>query len=87
MVPILFPIILSLGIDPVWFAIIFTVNMELALITPPVGMNVYVLLGIADTNMGEILHGILPFVLLLITGLAIIMLFPQLSLWLPDFIR
>jgi C4-dicarboxylate transporter DctM subunit len=86
-VPILFPIVLSLGIDPVWFAIIFTINMELALITPPVGMNVYVLLGIADTNMGEILKGILPFILLLITGLVIIMLFPQLSLWLTAFIR
>jgi C4-dicarboxylate transporter DctM subunit len=84
-VPILFPIVLSLGIDPIWFGIIFTINMELALITPPVGMNVYVLLGIADTNMGEILKGILPFILLLVIGLVLVMLFPQLSLWLPEF--
>ena len=86
-VPILFPIVLSLGIDPVWFAIIFTINMELALITPPVGMNVYVLLGIADTNMREILKGILPFIFLLIAGLVLIMLFEPLSLLLPKLMQ
>lgn len=86
-VPILFPIILALGIDPVWFAIIFTVNMELALITPPVGMNLYVLLGITDTDMKEMLKGVWPFILILVLALVIIMAFPQLSLWLTTFIR
>jgi C4-dicarboxylate transporter DctM subunit len=86
-VPLIFPIVIELGIDPVWFAIIFTINMELALITPPVGMNLYVLLGITDTNMGEILKGILPFILLLIAGLVLIMVFPGLSLWLPELMR
>jgi C4-dicarboxylate transporter DctM subunit len=86
-VPIFFPILLKLGIDPVWFAVIFTLNMEIALITPPVGMNLYVMLGITETDMKEILTGITPFILLLIFGLALIMLFPPLSLWLPGFIR
>jgi C4-dicarboxylate transporter DctM subunit len=86
-VPILFPIVQSLGIDPVFFAIIFTINMELALITPPVGMNIYVLLGIADTDMQEILKGILPFILLLVAGLILVMLFQPLSLWLPKLMR
>jgi C4-dicarboxylate transporter DctM subunit len=86
-VPILFPIVLNLGIDPVWFAIIFTINMEMALITPPVGMNLYVILGITETDMKEILNGVWPFILLLVTGLILIMLVPALSLWLPGFIR
>ncbi|RKY00456.1 MAG: hypothetical protein DRP55_05720 [Spirochaetes bacterium] len=61
--------------------------MELALITPPVGMNLYVILGITETDMKEILKGVWPFILLLISGIIIIMLFPKLSLWLPSFIR
>jgi C4-dicarboxylate transporter DctM subunit len=86
-VPILFPIVQNLGIDPVWFAIMFTINMEMALITPPVGMNLYVILGIAETDMKEILKGIWPFILLLVTGLILIMGLPPLSLWLPGFIK
>jgi C4-dicarboxylate transporter DctM subunit len=86
-VPIFFPVILRLGIDPVWFAVIFTLNMEIALITPPVGMNLYVLLGITDTDMREILKGVWPFLLLLALSLAVIMLVPALSLWLPGYIR
>jgi len=81
-VPILFPIILALGIDPVWFGIIFTINMELALVTPPVGMNLYVILGLAKTDMAEVIRGVWPFIILLTAGLIIIMLFPPLSLWL-----
>ena len=61
--------------------------MELALITPPVGMNLYVILGITETDMKEILKGVWPFILLLISGIITIMLFPKLSLWLPSFIR
>jgi C4-dicarboxylate transporter DctM subunit len=86
-VPIIFPIIIALGIDPVWFAIIFTINMEMALITPPVGMNLYVLIGITKTDMREILGGVWPFILLLVGGLALIMIFPQLSLFLTHYIR
>jgi C4-dicarboxylate transporter DctM subunit len=86
-VPILFPIVQKLGIDPVWFAIMFTINMEMALITPPVGMNLYVILGIVETEMKEILKGVWPFILLLATGLILIMVIPPLSLWLPGFIK
>jgi len=83
-VPILFPILQLLRIDPVWFGILFTINMELALITPPVGMNLYVILGLAKTDMAEVLQGVWPFILLLTVGLIIVMLFPSLSLWLPS---
>jgi C4-dicarboxylate transporter DctM subunit len=86
-VPIFFPVILKLGIDPVWFGIIFTINMELALITPPVGLNLYVIMGLVKAEMGEILRGTAPFMLLLALSIALIMLFPPLALWLPSFVR
>ena len=85
-VPIFFPVIERLGIDPVWFGVIFTINMELALITPPVGMNIYVLLGISDSNLNEMVKGLWPFILLLVAGLGIVMLVPDLSLWLTRFV-
>jgi C4-dicarboxylate transporter DctM subunit len=86
-IPIFFPVILKLGIDPVWFGIIFTINMELALITPPVGLNLYVIMGLAKANIGEILKGAWPFMILLALSIAIVMIFPSLALWLPGFIQ
>ncbi len=83
-VPIIFPIIQHLGIDPVWFGVIFTINMELALITPPVGMNLFVILGITRSKMNDILSGVWPFIVLMVLTLIVIMLFPSLSLWLTD---
>jgi C4-dicarboxylate transporter DctM subunit len=85
-VPIFFPVIQRLGIDPVWFGVIFTINMELALITPPVGMNIYVMLGIAKSSLQEIIKGIWPFIIILAVGLIIVMLAPELSLWLTRFV-
>ena len=86
-IPIFFPVILELGINPVWFAIIFIINMELALITPPVGLNLYVILGIVQTNIGEVLRGAVPFMLLLALALALVILFPGLCLWLQTFVH
>ncbi len=85
-VPIFFPIVQSLGIDPVWFGVIFTINMELALITPPIGMNLYVTMGVADADLNEVVRGVWPFLVLLVTGLICIMLIPGLSLWLTQFV-
>jgi C4-dicarboxylate transporter, DctM subunit len=81
--PVLHPIIVSLGIDPVWYAVIFTLNMEIALITPPVGMVLYVLTGILRRPIGEVIQGVLPFVVILVGCLLLLMLFPGLSTWLP----
>lgn len=85
-VPIIFPIVQHLGIDPVWFGVIFTINMELALITPPVGMNLFVILGITRSKMAEVLAGIWPYIALMVVTLIVIMLFPGLSLWLTDIV-
>jgi C4-dicarboxylate transporter DctM subunit len=86
-IPILFPVIVQLGIDPIWFGIIFTINMELALITPPVGLNLYVIMGLVKADMGDILRGTAPFMVLLVLSIALVMVFPGLALWLPSFLR
>lgn len=82
--PIIFPVMLELGIDPIWYGILLMINLELALITPPVGMNLFVIKGIANAPMNEIIHGILPYVALMLVGLVIVLLFPQTALWLPE---
>jgi len=82
--PLLHPIILALGLDPIWYAIVFTLNMEIALITPPVGMVLYVMTGILRRPITELMQGVLPFVFVLAACLVVLMAFPQLTLWLPS---
>ena len=85
-IPILAPALQPLGVDPVHFSIIFTHNLEIALVHPPVGLNLYVLSTISDAPIGEVIRGILPFLILLLIVLAIITYFPPLTMWLPQFI-
>jgi C4-dicarboxylate transporter, DctM subunit len=83
-VPIFFPLVMALGFDPVWFGIIVVVVVELGLITPPIGMNLFVIRSVArDIPMTTIYRGILPFILVDIVRLAILVLFPTLVLFLP----
>jgi C4-dicarboxylate transporter, DctM subunit len=84
--PILAPALKPLGIDPVHFAIVFTHNMEIALVHPPVGLNLYVLATVSTAPITEVLRGILPFLVLLLLCLAIITYVPQLSLVLPNLV-
>jgi C4-dicarboxylate transporter DctM subunit len=81
--PILAPALQPLGVDPVHFSIIFTHNMEIALVHPPVGLNLYVLSTISDAPVLEVIRGILPFLLLLLIVLMIITYYSPLTLWLP----
>jgi len=82
--PIIFPIVTQLGFDPVWFGIIVTINVEMGMITPPVGLNLFILKGaVPGITMKDIVGGSLPFLILLMLGLIIIMLFPSLAIWLP----
>jgi C4-dicarboxylate transporter, DctM subunit len=81
--PILTPVLVPLGVDPVHFGIIFTHNMEVGLVHPPVGLNLYVLSTISDAPVGEVIRGILPFLVLLLIVLGIITYVPELTLWLP----
>ena len=83
--PILLPIVVSAGFDPYWFAVILTINMEIGLITPPVGLNLYVINGIApDISLKTILKGSLPFVVCMVLAIVILSVFPGLVTWLPD---
>ncbi len=81
--PILAPALKPLGVDPVHFSIIFTHNMEIGLVHPPVGLNLYVLSTISAAPVGEVIRGILPFLILLLIVLGIITYVPWLTLWLP----
>ncbi|MGC9373040.1 MAG: TRAP transporter large permease [Thermovirgaceae bacterium] len=83
--PIFFPIILNLGYDPIWFGVIIMKLGEIAAITPPVGLNVYALKGVAGkgTTLEEVFQGVWPFVVCEFAVLAILIAFPQISLWLP----
>lgn len=82
--PILFPIVTQLGFDPVWFGIVVTINVEIGMITPPVGLNLFILKGsVPGVTMKDLVGGALPFALLLGLGLLLIMMFPPLATWLP----
>jgi tripartite ATP-independent transporter DctM subunit len=84
-IPIVFPIIKALGYDPVWFGIVVVMVVELGLITPPIGMNVFVIKGIAkDVPLETIFRGVMPFVVAQIALIAILVLLPQIALWLPS---
>jgi tripartite ATP-independent transporter DctM subunit len=85
-VPILFPVIKALGFDPIWFGVIMVMVLEVGLITPPVGLNVYVIHGAAkDVKMNTIFQGIVPFLILDIIAITIIILFPKIATFLPEF--
>ena len=87
-VPIIFPIIVKLGYDPVWFGILITVLMEAALITPPIGVNLYVVQGIRKDGgrFGDVAIGALPFVLMMIALIVILIAFPDIALYLPTLV-
>jgi len=83
--PVLMPIILGAGFDPYWFAVVLTINMEIGLISPPVGLNLYVINGIApEIPLKTILKGSLPYVGCMVVAILILCIFPGLATWLPD---
>ncbi len=83
--PIFFPVITTLGIDPIWFGVLVVLTLEMGLISPPVGINVFIVKSIAkDVSLGSIFAGVLPFWLTMLVTLAILIAFPQISLFLPD---
>jgi C4-dicarboxylate transporter, DctM subunit len=81
--PILFPIAVRLGIDPVHFGIILVVNMEIGMCHPPVGLNLFVASGIAKMGMTELSIAVLPWLITLLVFLGLVTYIPEMSLWLP----
>jgi tripartite ATP-independent transporter DctM subunit len=86
--PILTPVVAAMGYDPVWFGIVFIMNMQAAYISPPFGYNLFYLKSIAPTGVGikDIYVAVIPFILLQLLGVAIVSIFPQVALWLPRLI-
>ena len=82
--PVVLPVLAALDINPVWYGVLLTINLELALITPPVGMNLFAIKAVSRAPMSEIIMGVLPYVGLLVFGLALVLLFPSIALWLPS---
>ena len=81
--PILLPTMISLGIDPIWYGVLLMINLELAMITPPVGMNLFVIKGITGAQLGTIVRGAAPFVAIMVAGLGVLIAVPELATWLP----
>ncbi len=84
-VPIIFPVVTALGFDPIWFGVIIVMTVELGLIHPPVGMNVFVIKSVVpDVDFTTIFKGVIPFIVTDLIRLAILIAFPTIALWLPD---
>ena len=81
--PVVLPALTLLDISPIWYGVMLVINLELAMITPPVGMNLFTIKAVTEAPIGQIIRGSLPFVVLMLLGLALVMVFPGLALWLP----
>ena len=83
--PILLPIITAAGFDPIWFGVILTINMEIGLIHPPVGLNIYIVNAIApDVPLVKVMWGTLPYVICMMLAIVILCIFPEIATWLPN---
>jgi TRAP-type C4-dicarboxylate transport system permease large subunit len=89
-VPIFFPVVTALGFDPIWFGVIIVLITEMGVITPPVGLNVYVVYGITK-NMGatleDIFKGVYPYLLAVLICVVLLLAFPQIALFIPELMK
>ena len=83
MVPVLAGSLITLGVDPIWFGVFFVIMVECALITPPVGLNLYVIQAVGGGSLQEVSRGVLPFLALMLLTVVVITLVPSIALWLP----
>ena len=83
--PIIYPVVKALGIDPIQFGVIMTLNLEIGLLTPPFGMNLFIVSGVAKIPPEEVGRGAMPFLIILLLGLVLVTYVPEVSLWLPKF--
>ena len=83
MVPVLLPAAMSMGVDPIWFGIFMVIMVECALITPPVGLNLYVIQSVAKTQLGEVAKGVVPFLMMMIFTVYVMYIWPDLALYIP----
>jgi C4-dicarboxylate transporter DctM subunit len=86
-IPVIFPVVKNLGFDSIWFGVIIVVLSELSLITPPVGMNLYIVQGVTKAPLSDVIRGALPFAIVFLIGIAILVAFPQIALFLPGMMK
>jgi tripartite ATP-independent transporter DctM subunit len=87
-IPVVYPIVLRLGYDPIWFGVALVMLVEMAMITPPVGLNLFTIHGIRpERPLSEVVRGSMPFLIMMFVGLAIITAFPAIATWLPSTMR
>jgi tripartite ATP-independent transporter DctM subunit len=87
--PTIFPLMHAAGFDMIWFGIVYTITMEIAVLTPPVGLNLYVIQGISrgSISIGEVIHGCLPFIASMVALIALLIAMPETATWLPNAMR
>ena len=83
MTPVLLPAALSMGFDPIWFGVFMVIMVECALITPPVGLNLYVIQAVARTSLAEVSRGVIPFLVIMLLTVAILYMVPDLAIYIP----
>jgi TRAP-type C4-dicarboxylate transport system permease large subunit len=82
--PVVYPIMQAQGFDPIWFGVVLVLLLEIGLITPPVGMNLFVIQGISGRPLGEVSAGAFPYVIIMLVEIVLLALFPSIALWLPS---
>ncbi len=83
-IPVIYPMVINLGFDPIWFGVIITILIEMGLVTPPVGLDAFILAGAVDVPLGTIFRGIIPFLIAMLVCIALIYFVPDIALWLPS---
>ncbi|HLV76795.1 MAG TPA: TRAP transporter large permease [Marinobacter sp.] len=83
-IPVVLPVVIALGFDPVWFGVIVILLSEIGIVTPPVGMNVFVVAKVANIPVGELFVGVMPFIAMLLILIGLLIAFPEIVLWLPS---
>jgi tripartite ATP-independent transporter DctM subunit len=83
-IPVVFPLVTQMGFDPIWFGVVMVLVMEMGLITPPVGLNVFALSGVTGVPLHIVFRGVLPFVLAMLLCIVLLIFFPQLALFIPS---
>jgi TRAP-type mannitol/chloroaromatic compound transport system permease large subunit len=85
--PLYVPLVISLGFNPIWYGILYTITCQIAYMTPPFGYNLFLMKAMApdEVSLGDIYRSIVPFVLVMLVGLVIVIAFPQIALWLPNY--
>jgi C4-dicarboxylate transporter, DctM subunit len=83
-IPLLYPVLVKYGVDLIWFGVLLVVLIEMGQITPPIGINLFIIQSISKIKFGEILIGVLPFVACIFVLVVILMFYPSVALWLPE---